>query len=204
MMFSRIVLLAIFSLTFCKQSLLAQGLSSGAYSKKIQYSSNLYDSYDEQTIASSKFYQRFWQGSRMSFGGWDFPLIVTSFLSEKSTAGHIARVSPSEIDHEISEHIFKADGKHSVGALTPSYYPTVTGTARLAGMLMLDAFTDIDYSPAAYSRLIHFHKALFYTMAFTQFSKKNFPRTRPDGSDTRSFFFRTYFYCLCDFDISLS
>ncbi len=170
------------------QPLFAQGISDGRL-----LSERFQPAYPTLWLASSgsnanpRFYDNLWDGVSASFNKWDIPILAGYWLTQKQRSGQIISLGRSKLDHEVTEHLARSHGGPSLGSVNPYYYPLATGTARLAGMVLLDAVSDKDFSPSSYSKLISFHKSLFYTIALTKFAKRNFSRRRPDGSDTRSF-----------------
>jgi len=186
MKFSNVTLIVLIVFTTTSYPLFSQHAltsSSNPQSAPVVFTQN-----DKSFGTYTKFYDNLWAGARMSFNKWDLPLLTACGLTQVQNSGHLASLSHFELDEEVTEHLARTDGKYSLGSLNPVYFPLAAGTARLAGMIVLDAVSSVDYSPASYSRLIQFHKALFYTHILTSFTKRNFPRTRPDGSNNRSFF----------------
>jgi membrane-associated phospholipid phosphatase len=134
------------------------------------------------------FYENLYEGAKASFQFLDVAgLAACAFLDYQKPAQGL-KLAPFEVDEEISESLARIDGRRSLGALSPAYYPGVTATWRFASMMMIDAFGIYDYSAAAYARMFRFHQALYYTKVVTHLAKRNVQRHRPDGSDTYSFF----------------
>ncbi len=134
------------------------------------------------------FYQDLYEGAKMSLGTWDITMLAICSLLERNRAGQSMTLPPSEVDFEISEMVARTDGKKSLGALRPAYYPGLVATSRLAGMIALDMTGIHDYSATSYARMFRFHQALYYTKVLTHLAKRNIQRYRPDRSDTYAFF----------------
>jgi hypothetical protein len=134
------------------------------------------------------FYQNLFEGVKASFGTRDIPLLAASFFIERQKPGNGVLLQPLELDYHISAQLARNDGKKSFGSIDPTYYPKLAATSRLVGALLLDAIGVQDYSPDTYTKLLCFHKALYYNLVLTHFDKRNFNRYRPDHSDTQSFF----------------
>lgn len=143
---------------------------------------------NQEQAEEGRFYQRFYHGLRMNLQPADLTLMTASFVIENQEKWQGVSLPPSRFDLSLSSQLARADGKQCLGAISPLYYPRAVATFRLGGMLVLDAFTGKDYAPASYAKLIRFHQALLYNTAFTHLAKRNLSRTRPDGSDTQSFF----------------
>lgn len=144
---------------------------------------------DETSQAEGRrFYQNFYDGLRMSFSRSHLTLMTAGLVIEQQDKWQGWSLPPSSLDLTLSSQLARTDGKHCLGAISPLYYPRAVATYRLGGVLLLDAFAGQDFSPSTYFKLIRFHQALFYNTAFTHLAKRNLNRTRPDGSDTQSFF----------------
>jgi len=135
-----------------------------------------------------RFYQNFYDGLRLSVQRTDLTLMAASLLLEQQDKWPGLALPPSRLDLSLSSQFARADGKRCLGAISPRYYPRVVATFRLGAVVLLDAFAGRDYSPLTYFKFIRFHQALLYNTAFTHLAKRNLSRTRPDGSDTQSFF----------------
>jgi membrane-associated phospholipid phosphatase len=133
-------------------------------------------------------YLDLYEGLKMSLRVWDLPLLTAGSWLERNKPGQSVTLPPFELDHEISEMVARTDGKKSLGALKPAYYPGLAATSRLAGMIALDVAGLHDYSATSYAKMFRFHQALYYTKVVTRLAKHNIQRYRPDHSDTQSFF----------------
>lgn len=134
------------------------------------------------------FYKNIFDGAKASVGTWEIPLFAVSLLTERQKAGRGMSLPPFAVDHEISEDWARSDGKQSVGSISPGYYPLLTASSRLVGMVLLDVVGGQDYSPSSYTKLFRFQQALYFNAALTHLAKRSFNRYRPDDSDTQSFF----------------
>ncbi|MCG3121515.1 MAG: hypothetical protein ALAOOOJD_04633 [bacterium] len=143
---------------------------------------------DQPRRSAPRFYQDLYEGARMSFGLGDLAGITVAAILDQQQPAQGLKLAPLAVDHEISESLARDDGKKSLGAISPLYYPGATATVRLAGMAMIDAVGIHDYSAVTYARMFRFQQALYYTKVVTHLAKRNIQRYRPDGSDTYSFF----------------
>jgi hypothetical protein len=134
------------------------------------------------------FYKNIFAGAKASIGMWQVPAFAISLLTERQRPGHGVSLPPLEMDHEIAEDWSRNDGKLSLGAIDPEYYPHLMASSRLAGMIVLDAVGGQDYSPTSYTKMFRFQQALYFNTVVTHLAKRNFNRFRPDRSDTQSFF----------------
>ena len=139
-------------------------------------------------IGKQPFYQDLYEGAKMSLGLKNITLLATCSLLERRHAGQSMTLPPSEVDFEVSEMVARTDGRKSLGALRPTYYPGLAATSRFAAMIALDMTGIHDYSATTYARMFRFHQALYYTKVITQLAKSNIRRSRPDGSDSYAFF----------------
>ncbi len=137
---------------------------------------------------SPRFWGSLFAGARASVSAWQLPLFAASLLTERQKAGNGLPMPPLEVDHEIAEELSRRDGASSLGSISPRYYPLLAVRGRLAGMILLDAFTSQNYSPASYAKLFRFQQAVYFNSVVTHLAKRNFNRRRPDGSDSQSFF----------------
>ncbi|MDZ7360489.1 MAG: phosphatase PAP2 family protein [candidate division KSB1 bacterium] len=181
---------AFFLLTFfAGQPLLAQGptFTSGDSAMVLQ---NLAprSTAERFNLDEKRFYENLYEGAKMSFQRRDLLGLAASAFLDQQRPGQGLELPPLEVDEEITESLARNDGKKSLGALSPVYYPGLFATSRLAGMMLLDAVNLHDYAAATYAKMFRFHQALYYTKVVTRLSKRNIHRYRPDGSDTYSFF----------------
>lgn len=143
---------------------------------------------EKSAYEGRRFYQNFYEGLRMGLQRSDLTLMTASILLEQQDKWQGLALPPSQIDRTLSSELARSDGKHCWGAISPLYYPRAVATVRLGGMLALDAIGGQDFSPTAYFKLVRFHQALLYNTTFTHLAKRNLSRSRPDGTDTQSFF----------------
>lgn len=137
---------------------------------------------------NSSLSSRLWTGVQHSFNTWDLPIAAASVMTITQQDGHIAPLERFGFDSRLSLSIGRTDNGKSLGSMSPIMLPLAASTVRLSAMLLIDAVSNVDYSPLAYEKLVRFHKALLYTYGLTSFAKNSFPRTRPDGSTNESFF----------------
>jgi len=162
---------------FCQNSISGSDLAH----RQAQFLSN-------DSVGQRHFYENLYDGAKTSFQLWDLTGLATCALLDHQKPVQGLKLAPFEVDEEISESLARIDGKKSLGAISPVYYPGVTATWRLASMILADAVGIHDYSAAAYAKMFRFHQALYYTKVVTHLAKRNIQRYRPDGSDTYSFF----------------
>ncbi len=142
----------------------------------------------ENESEGRRFYQNFYEGLRMGLQRSDLTLMTASIILEQQDKWQGWSLPPSQLDRSLSSELARSDGKGCLGAISPLYYPRAVATFRLGGVLMLDAVGGQDFSPTTYFKLIRFHQALLYNATFTHLAKRNLSRSRPDGTDTQSFF----------------
>jgi membrane-associated phospholipid phosphatase len=139
-------------------------------------------------LGSSRVYENLFAGAKSSFQLWDLAGLAAGALIDKRKPAQGLKFEAFKVDHEISESLARDDGRKSLGAVSPVYYPGLAATSRFAGMILLDVVNIHDYSAATYAKMFRFQQALYYTSVVTHFAKRNIERYRPDGSDTYSFF----------------
>ncbi len=142
----------------------------------------------DDTSQNNPFYKNIFEGAKASVSAWQVPAFALSLITERQKPGKGMPLPPLGMDHEIAEDWSSKDGKKSFGSISPEYYPLITASSRLAGMVLLDAVGGQDYSPASYTKLFRFQQALYFNTVVTHLAKRNFNRHRPDGTDTQSFF----------------
>lgn len=174
---------------FVNQTLLAQGstftpIDSAAFLQNPAPKSTA----ARLNLDKKRFYENLYEGAKISFHRRDLVGIAASAFLDHQRPVQGLELPPLEVDEEITESLARNDGKKSLGALSPVYYPGLFATSRLAGMMLLDAVNLHDYSAATYAKMFRFHQALYYTKVVTRLAKRNIQRYRPDGSDTYSFF----------------
>jgi len=134
------------------------------------------------------FYDNLYEGAKTSFQLWDLAGIAAcAFLDHRKPAQGM-KLEAFGMDREITASWARVDGKKSLGAVSPVYYPGIVATSRMTGMILLDALNIHDYSASTYAKMFRFQQALYYTKVVTHLAKRNIQRHRPDGSDTYSFF----------------
>jgi len=162
-----------------------------AFSQTSSFQSNYFSPLSAPPTAispGSRFYENLFAGAKMSFTRWDLASLATAAFLDHQKPAQGLKLAPFEMDEEISESLARIDGKKSLGAISPLYYPGATATWRFGGMMLADAVGLHDYSAASYARMFRFHQALYYTKVVTHLAKRNIQRYRPDNSDTYSFF----------------
>ncbi|RPI67895.1 MAG: phosphatase PAP2 family protein [Ignavibacteriales bacterium] len=95
-------------------------------------------------------------------------------------------VDPFTIDRDIHNNI-SVPGHHSLGSTDPRRYPETVFLTRLAVTTGAGLFFGID-TYESYKHTLVFMKAVMYNFTLTEIFKDITHRTRPDNSDSRSFF----------------
>lgn len=137
------------------------------------------------------FYQNLSRGLLRSFRWWDIPFAAVTILPDKlrpEENDDRFRLPPLAIDAELSHQFAHKDHRVSFGSSNPAIFPRVVAGLHLASVSFLDLLTDVPINEKHYERVFVFYKALIYTRTLTGATKQWFSRTRPDGSDTYSFF----------------
>lgn len=96
-------------------------------------------------------------------------------------------ISPSRIDKSIALN-YGSDKNHSLGSMDKDIIPNYIFYGRMGLLAAADMFFDYDITPKSFRQVFLYEKALLYTYTITEIVKNTFKRTRPDGSDSRSFF----------------
>jgi hypothetical protein len=97
------------------------------------------------------------------------------------------KVSPLPFENELAGDV-GVPGSKSVGSLDPNYLPQLVMLGRAAYALGEDLFTDEGSSVNAYKHAFGLYKTMAYTEVATNITKGLVHKTRPDASDTKSFF----------------
>ena len=146
------------------------------------------------TFTESKdlpFYQNLSRGLLRTFRWWDIPFTAVTILPDKfrpEEDDDRFLLPPLAIDAELSRQFVRKDHRVSFGSNNPDIFPRAVAGLYLASISFLDLLTDVPINEKHYEWVFVFHKALIYTRTLTGATKQWFSRTRPDGSDTYSFF----------------
>lgn len=108
-------------------------------------------------------------------------------LINPATIGDRIIVGPSNLEMEFSEK-FGSTNSNSLGSMDKDIIPNFIFYGRIASTFIFDTFTDSDIDSKSYQNIFLFKKSLVYTYVATEVVKNLVKRSRPDGSDNRSFF----------------
>lgn len=137
------------------------------------------------------FYDNILGGLVDTFRWWDIPLASATILPEvvkpKNQDARL-RFPTLGLDIEISRRIARKDDGTSLGSSNPASFPQGALAVQFLSVGLLDILTDVPVRADHYERVFVFQKALIYTRTLTGAAKQWFFRSRPDGSDTYSFF----------------
>ncbi len=120
----------------------------------------------------------------------DIPVGLAFLYKNNITSGNIGdkiMFCPYDIERSLSDEIGDP-GRFSIGSIDKDLFPNTYFFGKLITTSALDLFTNVDVGPESYQRIFLFQKSLFYTYTITELVKNLVNRTRPDGSDNRSFF----------------
>jgi len=121
---------------------------------------------------------------------WYDASIFTAYLLRNvinpSTIGDRIYASPMEVEQKFANQF--SGSSSSLGSIDKDIIPNAIFYSRLVLNFGLDLFTDADVTDKSYQRVFTFKKSLLYTYVLTEYVKNLVKRTRPDGSDDRSFF----------------
>ncbi len=79
-------------------------------------------------------------------------------------------------------------GRFTFGSIDQDYFPDIVAAGRLAFNIGQNLFNKEKVSPEDFKHTFVFYKVMIYNYTVTEFAKNIFSRSRPDGTDTRSFF----------------
>lgn len=137
------------------------------------------------------FYKNISQGFLRTFRWWDIPFAALTVLPEQfrpDNEHERLQLPPLGFETDFSRNYSRRTGEISFGSSDPGVFSKLAVGIHLVGVSFVDIFTDVPIDSRHYERVFVFQKALFYTRTVTAAAKRWFSRTRPDGSDTHSFF----------------
>lgn len=140
---------------------------------------------------SHPFYQNLTQGLLGSINWWDFAFAAVTVLPERfrpDEEDERIQFRPLSIDTEVAKSYSRNGRGNSFGSSDPRVFPKIVLGLHLFGVASLDILTNAPIDSRHYERVFVFYKSLFYTKTLTSAAKAWFSRTRPDGSNTHSFF----------------
>jgi membrane-associated phospholipid phosphatase len=130
------------------------------------------------------------EGFRSAYEWYDIPVAAAYFsrrLIQPENIGDKIVINPAGFEENISRQIGTTGGS-SPGSMNKDFIPFTIFYSRLIINTSLNLFTDADIDSRNYQTAFLFHKSLMYTYTLTEYVKSLVKRTRPDGSDNRSFF----------------
>ena len=130
------------------------------------------------------------KGFMDSFRWYDVPVTAAYFYRNVINPDNIGDkivLGPIGLEESLSRR-YGNENNSSFGSMDKDILPNYIFHARLALNISLNLFTDADISARSYEKLFVFKKSLLYTYVLTEYVKNIVKRTRPDGSDDRSFF----------------
>jgi membrane-associated phospholipid phosphatase len=171
-------------------TLLAWVMVHPAYSQERQDGHDPFMPTTEQCTDSSTF-SKISDGFVSALRPWDASLLVLGAfdLYKARYEGGKTPLSPFGIDRQVAKSVGRTDAGELLGSRLS---PSKTQLALLGGQFILTTMLDVtggsNVSAKDYARVLVFGKAMLYNFAVTELAKNLINRTRPDGSDSRSFF----------------
>ncbi len=133
---------------------------------------------------------KIYMGFTQSLSYTDIPMLAAYLMRNDlyySGVRNSLRVGPSYIDKSIAAN-YGSDKNTTFGSMDKDIIPNYVFYGRMGLLAAADMFFDTDVSPKAFRQVFLYEKALLYTYTITEVVKNSIKRTRPDGSDSRSFF----------------
>ena len=137
-----------------------------------------------------KTYNNIYSGLRESVAWYDIPIAISFFGRTAINSGNIGdkiNLAPSSFEMDFSEDNGK-NGRYTAGSIDKDIIPDAIFYSRLTTNVFLNLFTNANISKESYKNIFVFRKSLIYTYTLTEYVKSIVKRTRPDGTDNRSFF----------------
>lgn len=137
-----------------------------------------------------KTYKNIYNGLKESVAWYDIPIAISFFgrnAINSSNIGDKINLAPSSFEMDFSEDN-GSTGRYTVGSMDKDIIPDAIFYSRLATNVILNLTTGADISKDSYRNIFVFRKSLIYTYTLTEYVKSIVKRTRPDGTDNRSFF----------------
>ena len=132
---------------------------------------------------------KIYRGFEKSTEWYDVPILAAYFLRNTinpQNLGDKIYADPMDTERKFANQF--NGGSSSLGSMDKDLIPNTIFFSRIAINFGLDLFTDVEISDKSYQKIFTFNKSLLYTYIFTEYVKSLVKRTRPDGSDDRSFF----------------
>ena len=127
-----------------------------------------------------------YNGFRSAVSWYDIPIGAAYLYRNSIRFGNGIPIKLNELDEEISEGV-SHKGTVSLGSMNKDIIPRTIFFSRLAVTTSLNLLTNAHITENEYRKIFLFDKSLIYTYTATEIIKNVFNRTRPDGSDNRSF-----------------
>ena len=135
-------------------------------------------------------FNNFHRGFNKAFEWYDVPIagayLYRNFISPDNIGDKIY-LGPIGFEQSITDRLGNEQNM-SLGSMDKDIIPNLIFHTRLAVNISLNLFTDTNINSENYQRIFLFKKSLLYTYVLTEYVKNLVKRTRPDGSDDRSFF----------------
>lgn len=125
-----------------------------------------------------------------SYSWYDIPVAGAYFyrnIVNPRNIGDKIIFAPMGIEQSLASR-YGHDDNNSLGSIDKNIIPNYIIYTRLAANVSLNLFTDADITSQSYQKIFLFKKSLLYTYVLTEYVKNLIKRTRPDGTDNRSFF----------------
>lgn len=134
--------------------------------------------------------ENIYTGVTSSIEWYDLSLVAFSVVKRSfviSDEDKPFSVQPFGIDRSIANSV-GISGRHSPGSMDQNYIPSLIMYSRLGYSIVNNLISPESSSPKEYQNIFLMYKSMAYTAAITEVSKRLINRSRPDGSDTKSFF----------------
>lgn len=128
-------------------------------------------------------------GLEKSLEWYDAPVFTAYLLRNAinpNTIGDRIYAGPMEVEQKFANQF--SGTSSSLVSMDKDIIPDAIFYSRLALNFGLDLLTDAEITEKSYQKVFTFKKSLLYTYVLTEYVKNIIKRTRPDGSDNRSFF----------------
>lgn len=130
------------------------------------------------------------KGVLNAFEWYELPIVVlyhTHSSPKPLASNRKIRLSTFEIDRSVESLLGREEG-HSLGSMDKDFLPHFIMMTKLAYSVGKSLSSADCPTPQEFRSIAAFYKSLMYTHVLTELVKNTTERSRPDGSDTRSFF----------------
>ncbi len=121
---------------------------------------------------------------------YDLPLIGALYyrnIVNGSNIGDKIIMTPASYERELSDLVGET-GRFTPGSMDKNLLPDMIIYTRFASLIVADFINPEFASPRSFQKVFLFQKSLTYTYIITEYTKNLIKRTRPDGTNDRSFF----------------